>query len=108
MAVPIFVAIGDFVFVFFGSIILGYIIGIFAGVCSKCIDFKHSQQRMSELAAYILLQYLPYFSATSIELSGIVATLFGGISVRHYAEPNLSKETKREVRHFYDFQIVDA
>ena len=36
--VPIFIAIGDFFFVFFGSIMLGYVIGVFAGICSKCVD----------------------------------------------------------------------
>jgi len=35
-------------------------------------------------------RYLPYFLAESVEMSGIVGTLFAGITTRHYAHVNLS------------------
>jgi len=35
-------------------------------------------------------RYLPYFVAEAVEMSGIVATLFAGITTRHYAHRNLS------------------
>lgn len=54
-----------------------------------------------EVAGYALLVYLPYLVAESLEMSGIVATLFAGIFVRHYAHPNLTPESQAQVNFLF-------
>mmetsp|Transcript_81364 Transcript_81364/g.158943 ORF Transcript_81364/g.158943 Transcript_81364/m.158943 type:complete len:396 (+) Transcript_81364:117-1304(+) len=56
---------------------------------------------MVEMSAYMLLMYLPYFVAEAVEMSGIVATLFAGITCRHYAHQNLSTESQDEAQFLF-------
>jgi NhaP-type Na+/H+ or K+/H+ antiporter len=42
-------------------------------------------------------RYFPYFVAETVEMSGIVATLFAGIATRHYAHGNLNVESQAQV-----------
>ena len=45
-----------------------------------------------------MLIYIPYLIAEALEMSGIVATLFAGISVKHYVASNLTVESQQKVR----------
>lgn len=82
----------DFSIGFIGSMILGFLSGIICAFFLKKIDMRHTP--LLELSFFFLNMYLPFFVAELFELSGIVAILFTGISLRRYATHNLSESTE--------------
>ena len=54
------------------------------------------QAELFEVSLFSLLTYLPFLAAETVELSGIVTTLFAAIAARHYAHANLSGPRARE------------
>jgi len=93
-----FIAIADFVIIFLGSLFIGFLMGCFAALASKRIDFH--EHVVVELACYFLLIYLPYLVAEALEMSGIVSTLFAGIFTKHYAHLNLSPASQDKIQIF--------
>ena len=93
-ATTVFIAFADFILIFIGSLVIGYLVGAVAGLCTKLVNFR--ENRVIEMSAYCLLMYLPYFVAEAVEMSGIVSTLFAGITTRHYAHANLSQESQAQ------------
>ena len=66
-----------------------------------------------ETAILLLHAYSSYLLAEGLKLSGIVAILFAGIVLAHYAYKNLSEEAKvkitcRLVNFFVESQYKDA
>jgi NhaP-type Na+/H+ or K+/H+ antiporter len=49
----VLIAIADFVVIFSGSLLIGYLVGCLAGLCSKHTKFEH--HHMVEMTAYMLL-----------------------------------------------------
>lgn len=77
-----------------GSPALGVVFGFGTALLFKHLDFRSTP--MLELPLYIvLLMYVPFITAECLNLSGIVAILFSGISARRYISPNVSVETAR-------------
>lgn len=89
----------DFSIVSIGSLCLGVLSGLIAGLVFKSVDLRESWHL--ELSLYVLVMYVPFFLAEVLHLSGIVTILFCGISARRYAEPNLSRETSRLADSFF-------
>lgn len=54
----VFIAIADFLIIFLGSVFVGYLVGCVAGLVSKYVNFR--EHRVIEMAAYMVLMYLPY------------------------------------------------
>lgn len=89
----------DFSIVSIGSLCLGVLSGLIAGLVFKNVDLRESW--LLELSLYVLVVYVPFFVAEVLHLSGIVTILFCGISAKRYAEPNLSRETSRLADSFF-------
>jgi sodium/hydrogen exchanger 8 len=83
----------DFSIVSIGSLCLGVLSGLIAGLVFKFVDLRETW--LLELSLYMLVMYVPFFVAEVLHLSGIVTILFCGISARRYAEPNLTREVSR-------------
>jgi sodium/hydrogen exchanger 8 len=82
-----------------GSLCLGILSGLIAGLVFKSVAFRDAW--LLEFSLYILVMYVPFFVAEVLHLSGIVTILFCGISARRYAEPNLSREVSRLADGFF-------
>jgi len=82
--IPIF----DLIYVFFGSILIGFVV---AGTCSfalKILDFSAYPQ--IEIAFFILYCYIPYPICEGLGLSGIIGTLFASMIMNNFAFYSLS------------------
>lgn len=96
--------IGGFCATFFGSMIIGVVCGLFASLILKFgmlgahePEEEHYHFNVPEIGVALTLAYLPFLIASSINgQSGIVAVLFAGIVMRHFAHYNLT-ETSRNL-----------
>lgn len=100
----------DFTLGFFGSMLMGVLVGISAAFFFKVVDMRNAP--LLELSLFVLILYLPFFFAEMLGLSGIVTILFTGISARHYTTRNVSKETEhfagtlfRLISHLFETSI---
>ncbi|RKP05029.1 Cation/H+ exchanger, partial [Thamnocephalis sphaerospora] len=84
-------AIGMFVGVFSGSLVIGVLHLL-----------KHSglyRYPSIESCVVMLMAYITYLFSNACTLSGIVSLLFCGITLRHYAYPNMSIQSRRTTRY---------
>ncbi|RMZ89527.1 hypothetical protein DV736_g3243, partial [Chaetothyriales sp. CBS 134916] len=103
----LFEAIGIFLLVFFGSLLIGVVVGI-----GTAIMLKHTFVRRFpkiESCLVVLIAYASYFFANGFHLgtthfSGIVSLLFCGITLKHYAYYNMSRRTQLTTK--FIFQIL--
>jgi len=94
--------IGIFLAVFFGSLIIGVIIGI-----ATALGLKYTLVRRFpkiESCIVVLIAYASYFFANGLHMSGIVSLLFCGITLKHYAYYNMSRRTQLTTKYF--FQVL--
>ena len=113
-----FEAIGVFLLVFFGSLVIGVGVGVLATLLLK---FTHVRKFPKiESCLVILIAYASYFFANGIGMSGkhscdvnmsvrlthigIVALLFCGITLKHYAYYNMSRRSQLTTK--YIFQVL--
>ncbi|MCJ1378781.1 monovalent cation:H+ antiporter, CPA1 (nhx1) [Xylographa soralifera] len=95
-------AIGIFLLVFFGSLLIGVAVGILTTLGLK---FTHVRKFPKiESCLIILIAYASYFFAAGVGMSGIVALLFCGITLKHYAYYNMSRRTQLTTK--YIFQVL--
>ncbi|KAK4548474.1 hypothetical protein LTR36_009384 [Oleoguttula mirabilis] len=88
----LFESIGIFLLVFFGSLVIGLLIGL---ATSLLLKFTHVRREPKiESCLIILIAYASYFFANAIHMSGIVSLLFCGICLKHYAYHNMSRRTQ--------------
>ncbi|PIG84718.1 sodium/hydrogen exchanger 3 [Aspergillus arachidicola] len=98
----LFEAIGLFLLVFFGSMLVGMIVGIMTA-----LGLKHTHVRRMpkiESCLIVLIAYASYFFSNGVRLSGIVSLLFCGITLKHYAYYNMSRRTQLTTK--YLFQVM--
>eukprot|EP00761_Pharyngomonas_kirbyi_P013824 gb/GECH01013853.1/.p1 GENE.gb/GECH01013853.1/~~gb/GECH01013853.1/.p1 ORF type:complete len:581 (+),score=104.72 gb/GECH01013853.1/:1-1743(+) len=88
----IFEAIYHFFVTFFGSVFIGVISGLITALIFKHSKLKHFVSL--ELSVFLILSYVPYLIAESLDLSGIMAILFTGIINSHYTHFSLSTHTQ--------------
>lgn len=81
-----------FCIVFFGSAGIGAAFALIAALVFKYIDLrKHPSLEFGMMLVFI---YAPYGLAEGLHLSGIMAILFNGVVMSHYAHFNLSPVTQ--------------
>ncbi|PKY05415.1 sodium/hydrogen exchanger 3 [Aspergillus campestris IBT 28561] len=97
-----FEAIGLFLIVFFGSMLVGIIVGIITALGLKYTHVR--RQPKIESCLIILVAYASYFFSNGVYLSGIVSLLFCGITLKHYAYYNMSRRTQLTTK--YLFQVM--
>lgn len=84
--------IWSFLILFFGSVGLGFLIGIVcATILKKYFGDPQPGQETTETTTMILIPWISYLAGEALNLSGIVTILFCGIAMTKYALPNLSK-----------------
>ncbi|KAL1969010.1 hypothetical protein VTN77DRAFT_844 [Rasamsonia byssochlamydoides] len=97
-----FEAIGLFLLVFLGSMIVGIFVGI-----ATALGLKYTHVRRMpkiESCLIVLIAYASYFFSNGVYLSGIVSLLFCGITLKHYAYYNMSRRTQLTTK--YLFQVL--
>lgn len=98
----LFEAVGLFLLVFFGSMVVGLLVGI-----ATALGLKYTHVRRMpkiESCLIILIAYASYFFSNGVHLSGIVSLLFCGITLKHYAYYNMSRRTQLTTK--YLFQVM--
>lgn len=89
---PMLFAIFQFLLDFCGSTMLGIAFGVI-----PAIIFKYTNLRtclLHEVGVYVMFAYLPFVVAQILNMSGVVAIIFAGIAMKHYAAPNLTVEAQ--------------
>ncbi|KKA21919.1 Sodium/hydrogen exchanger [Rasamsonia emersonii CBS 393.64] len=97
-----FEAIGLFLLVFLGSMLVGIFVGI-----ATALGLKYTHVRRMpkiESCLIVLIAYSSYFFSNGVYLSGIVSLLFCGITLKHYAYYNMSRRTQLTTK--YLFQVL--
>ena len=82
----------SFIYVFFGSAIIGAALAVITALL-----LKHSQLYRSpslEFSFFLLMAYLPYPFCDGMGMSGILGILVSAVILAHYAHYNLSKITQ--------------
>ncbi|KKY20542.1 putative sodium hydrogen exchanger [Diplodia seriata] len=100
--ITLFESIGIFLLVFFGSLVIGLIIGVMTSLLLKFTYVRRFPKIESCLV--ILIAYLSYFFSNAIHMSGIVSLLFCGICLKHYAYHNMSRRTQLTSK--FVFQVM--
>ena len=93
-------AIGGFVGMFLGSILLGYSCGLMTALLFRFLKFK-SSEAIECMALFFCLTLLPFWTAEVVGLSGIVSILFTGIAARRFAKKNITNQAKEHIGAFF-------
>lgn len=94
-AVTVGAAVGLFLKIFIGSLLIGMAFGFLSAYVYKHAGLWHHEDSLFVEAAMIATYaWGAYYTAEAFELSGIVAILFCGIVMAKYTRDNLSKEAQ--------------
>ncbi|CAH1123467.1 unnamed protein product [Ceutorhynchus assimilis] len=88
----IILGIQNFCLMFFASAGIGVIFALISALLLKHVDLRKNPSL--EFGMMLVFTYAPYVLAEGIHLSGIMAILFCGIVMSHYAHFNLSTVTQ--------------
>eukprot|EP00730_Choanoeca_flexa_P001767 TRINITY_DN10773_c0_g1_i4.p1 TRINITY_DN10773_c0_g1~~TRINITY_DN10773_c0_g1_i4.p1 ORF type:complete len:632 (+),score=128.32 TRINITY_DN10773_c0_g1_i4:96-1991(+) len=75
-----------------GSALIGVLFGLLGALLTKHLSLR--QMPNIEFSLLCILAYLPYLLSEALDLSGIMAILFAGITHAHYTHYNLSPTTQ--------------
>lgn len=84
---------------FFFSACLGIGIGLLSALLFKHVDLRKTPSL--EFALLLIFSYIPYGFAEALDLSGIMAILFCGISMSQYTRHNVSPIAQITFRHTF-------
>ncbi|XP_004289614.1 PREDICTED: sodium/hydrogen exchanger 2 [Fragaria vesca subsp. vesca] len=91
---------GNFLYLFFSSTMLGVITGLLSAFIIKKLYFaRHSTDR--EVALMMLMAYLSYILAELFYLSGILTVFFCGIVMSHYTWHNVTESSRVTTKHAF-------
>ncbi|KAK4771596.1 hypothetical protein SAY87_032128 [Trapa incisa] len=92
--------LGNFLYLFFTSTILGIVAGLLSAFIIKTLYFgRHSTDR--EVALMMLMAYLSYMLAELLDLSGILTVFFCGIVMSHYTWHNVTESSRITTKHAF-------
>nr|XP_036578206.1 sodium hydrogen exchanger [Colletotrichum truncatum]KAF6785407.1 sodium hydrogen exchanger [Colletotrichum truncatum] len=97
-----FEGIGIFLIIFFGSLLIGVLVGVLTALLLKLTYIRRYPK--TESCLVVLIAYATYFFSHGIHMSGIVSLLFCGITLKHYAYFNMSRRTQLTTK--FIFQIL--
>ncbi|KAI9894418.1 MAG: monovalent cation:H+ antiporter, CPA1 (nhx1) [Vezdaea aestivalis] len=97
-----FEGVASFLLVFFGSLLIGVVVGILTALGLKYTMVRRYPKIESCLV--VLIAYASYFFSNGCHMSGIVSLLFCGITLKHYAYYNMSRRTQLTTK--YLFQVL--
>lgn len=89
---PMLFAILEFLLNFSGSTMIGISFGMIPALIFKYTNLRSCL--LHEVGVYVMFSYIPFLIAQILEMSGVVAIIFTGIAMKHYASPNLSTEAQ--------------
>lgn len=89
---PMLFALVEFLLNFSGSTMVGISFGMIPALIFKYTNLRSCL--LHEVGVYIMFSYIPFLVAQILEMSGVVAIIFTGIAMKHYASPNLSTEAQ--------------
>jgi len=85
-----FGALGMFLGISIGSVLLGAVSGLCAGFITKWMLVKATAP--TEVTVMLSMAYLSFIAADSVGLSGLMAVFFSGVVMSHYAKYNISED----------------
>ncbi|EGD76950.1 sodium/hydrogen exchanger [Salpingoeca rosetta] len=91
-----FTVIKEFLLASVGSAAIGVVFGLLGALALKHVELR--SWPALEFSLFVIFAYLPYALAEALDLSGIMAILFGGITHAHYTRFNLSPRTQVTAR----------
>jgi NhaP-type Na+/H+ or K+/H+ antiporter len=91
-----------FLLLILGSSTVGYVFGIGSAYIFKLFRDKKNQGLFAATSAFFLI-FIPFYISEIIGLSGIVTTLFAGISSRRYLNKNLSIQSVKKISFLLEF-----
>ncbi|GFP81897.1 sodium/hydrogen exchanger 2 [Phtheirospermum japonicum] len=95
-----FQLIGNFIYLFLSSTVLGVVTGLLSAYVIKKLYFgRHSTDR--EVAIMMLMAYLSYMLAELFYLSGILTVFFCGIVMSHYTWHNVTENSRVTTKHTF-------
>ncbi|KAL8710984.1 MAG: hypothetical protein Q9220_004583 [cf. Caloplaca sp. 1 TL-2023] len=97
--VSLFEAIGLFFLIFFGSLLIGVVVGIATALLLKYTLVRKFPK--IESCLIILIAYASYYFSNGVFMSGIVSLLFCGITLKHYAYYNMSRRTQLTTKYMF-------
>nr|AAP20429.1 Na+/H+ antiporter NHX2 [Zea mays subsp. mays] len=96
----VFHLLGNFLYLFLLSTVLGVATGLISALVIKKIYFgRHSTDR--EVALMMLMAYLSYMLAELFALSGILTVFFGCIVMSHYTWHNVTESSRITTKHAF-------
>ncbi|KAF4123130.1 solute carrier family 9 (sodium/hydrogen exchanger), member 6/7 [Geosmithia morbida] len=93
---------GIFLLIFFGSLLIGVLVGVGTALLLKFTYVRRFPK--IESCLIVLIPYATYFFSHGLKMSGIVSLLFCGITLKHYAYFNMSRRTQLTTK--FVFQIM--
>ncbi|CAM1502934.1 Fc.00g077100.m01.CDS01 [Cosmosporella sp. VM-42] len=100
--ISFFEGTGIFLLVFFGSMLIGVVVGVATALLLKFTYLRRVPK--IESCLIVLIAYATYFFSHGLHMSGIVSLLFCGITLKHYAYFNMSRRTQLTTK--YLFQVL--
>ncbi|EFJ38384.1 hypothetical protein SELMODRAFT_163708 [Selaginella moellendorffii] len=100
------VAVSSFLQTFVGSMGTGVVVALCCALLFKYAGLSVNSLHNLECCLFVLFPYFSFMLAEGLGLSGIIAILFCGILMKHYAFQNLSEPAQAFTRGF--FQLISS
>jgi sodium/hydrogen exchanger 8 len=84
--------------VFSGSFIVGVIFALIYAKVTKHVWINGYEGAIYEMIMLVMCAYCSYLLAEILGLTGIISIFFTGITMAHYATPNMTELTKKTVK----------
>ncbi|KAG9395668.1 Na+/H+ exchanger [Carpediemonas membranifera] len=92
-AAVLVLAMGQFLIISVGSVLLGTVVGLANAFLFRVLDFSH--RPILEVVLVISIAYMSYFISEALDLSGIMTILMISIIANHYTSYSMSDSSKK-------------